>query len=298
MMKQGTRLEGIIAPVLVPFDSNGKINTTILKEEVDFAINTCKVHGIMTVGTESSEFGHLSTEEKMLVTETVAKANNARVPLVAGASGTHTGECIELAKHAKRVGATAVVITPPYVVTAVEEEIIDLYKAVSDTVDIPIMCYNSTILSYDLKVSTLSKIASVKNVVSLKESSRHFGKIGMECVELLDRITLLTTIHVLVPTLLFGGHGCIVPVGPAKLGVQIYNMVKSGDLEGAIDLQKRSFQISEHHVEDRRLATPFYKQALTNMGINVGLPRGPFHDLPAEEKQRLAKGMREVGLIS
>lgn len=296
-MSKRIRLEGIISPVLVPFDDRDRIITSILEEEVELGIETCKVHGLMTVGTESSEFAHLSVEEKMLVTETVTKATRGRVPVVAGASGTRTSECIALATHAKKVGAAAVVVTPPYVVPTSPAETVDLYKEISK-VGIPIMVYNSPVLSYDMDVDLLDKIASIENVVSMKESTRHFAKIGNECMRLLDRITLLTTIHVLVPTLLFGGHGCIVPVGTAKVGVEIYNLFKAGQIQEAVRLQMRAYSLSEGYVEDRRLATAYYKESVNLMGIKVGTPRPPFHHLTAAERNQLATAMANLGLIA
>jgi 4-hydroxy-tetrahydrodipicolinate synthase len=296
-MKPNVKLEGIISPVLVPFDKAGKIKTNVIEQEVDFAIDHCRVHGLMTVGTESSEFAHLSAEERMLVTETVVKAARGRVPVVAGASGTFTDECIKVAQHAKKVGATAIVVTPPYVVPTSNAETIDLFQSISDTVDIPIMMYNSPVLSYDMDLPTLNKLASIRNVVSMKESSRHFAKIASECQLLLDRVTLLTTIHVLVPTMLFGGHGCIVPIGPAKIGVDIYDLVKKGAIEDAIDLQKRAYRLSEGYIEDRRLATAYYKESLTLMGVDVGMPRPPFHHLTNEDRETLKRATKSLNLI-
>lgn len=296
-MKPKVKLEGIIAPVLVPFDKAGKIRTDVLKEQVDFAIEHCKVHGLMTVGTESSEFAHLSADERMLVTETVVKAARGRVPVVAGASGTFTDECLTVGRHAKQVGATAIVVTPPYVVATSDPETIDLYQAISDGVDHPIMVYNSPVLSYDMPLSTLNKIASIQNVISMKESTRHFAKIASECDLLVDRITVLTTIHVLVPTLLFGGHGCIVPVGPAKVGVQIYNLFKAGNIQEAVDLQKRAYRLSEQYVEDRRLATAYYKESLTLMGVDVGVPRAPFHHLSNDDRETLKRALKSLELV-
>jgi len=290
-------LEGIIAPVLVPFDANDKIITTRLAEQVDFGIEECGVHGLMCVGTESSELAHLSKEERMLVIETVTTAARGRVPVVAGASGTYTSECLEVAHLAKAVGATAIVVTPPYVIPTSEEETVELYQVLSDEVGMPMMVYNSPVMSFDMSLDLLDRIASIENMVSMKESTRHFAKIASICDRLLDRLTLLTTIHVLVPTLAFGGHGCIVPVGPAKVGVEIYDLYRSGDMEAAVALQKRAYKLSEGYVEDRRLATAYYKQSLTNMGIDVGQPRPPFHHLSQAEKDQLADAMRQLNLI-
>ncbi len=297
-MAETVRLEGIIAPVLTPFDSADRVDTGLLEAEVDFAIEACGVHGLMTVGTESSEFAHISADEKKLITETVAKRAAGRVPVVAGASATFTGECLDLARHAREVGAAAVVVTPPYVIAPSADETVDLYRRIAEEVDVPVMVYNSPVLSFDMPVSLLKRIAEIPNMVSMKESTRHFAKIAMECIHLLDRWTLLTTIHVLVPTLLFGGHGCIVPVGPAKVGVQIYDLFRAGEIAEAVELQKRAFALSEGYVEDRRLATAYYKESLRLMGIDTGLPRPPFHNLTPADADRLANAMRDLGLIS
>ncbi|MBI4184096.1 MAG: dihydrodipicolinate synthase family protein [Proteobacteria bacterium] len=296
-MPRITRLEGIIAPVLTPFDRNDRVDRAVLKAEVDFAIEECGVHGLMTVGTESSEFAHVSWPEKKLITQTVVEAARGRVPVVAGASATFLSETLDLAGHAKDVGAAAIVVTPPYVVATSPDETVDLFRRIAETVDIPIMVYNSPVLSFDMPLTLLKRIAEIPNVVAMKESTRHFAKIAMECIHLVPRWTLTTTIHVLVPTLLFGGHGCIVPVGPAKVGVTIYDLFKAGRVAEAVALQKRAFALSEGYVEDRRLATAYYKESLRLMGVDTGLPRAPFHNLGPGEAEQLKAAMRGLGLI-
>src|ERR1700758_3754397 len=71
------------------------------------------VHGLVPVGT-TGETATLSHDEHNRVVELCVKTAAGRVPVIAGAGSNSTSEAIELARHAKAIGADAVLAVTGY----------------------------------------------------------------------------------------------------------------------------------------------------------------------------------------
>ena len=95
----------------------------------------------MPVGT-TGESPTLSHEEHKRVVELCVETAAGRVPVIAGAGSNSTAEAIELHRHAKKVGADAVLVVTPYYNKPTQEGLYQHFKAINDAVDIPIIIYN------------------------------------------------------------------------------------------------------------------------------------------------------------
>src|SRR5258708_31579561 len=69
--------------------------------------------GLVPVGT-TGESPTLSHEEHKQVVEWCIAETRGRVPIIAGAGSNSTGEAIDLAQHAEKAGADAVLVVRPY----------------------------------------------------------------------------------------------------------------------------------------------------------------------------------------
>ena len=66
----------------------------------------------------------------------------SRVPVMAGAGSNSTKEAIDLAQHAEKAGADAVLVVTPYYNKPTQEGLYQHYKAINDAIGIPIIIYN------------------------------------------------------------------------------------------------------------------------------------------------------------
>ena len=76
-----------------------------------------------------------------MVEITIAVAKG-RVPVIAGAGSNSTAEAIDLAAHAKRAGADAVLVVTPYYNKPTQEGMFLHFTAIADAVDMPLIIYN------------------------------------------------------------------------------------------------------------------------------------------------------------
>src|SRR6266542_6015264 len=112
MTKTPIQLEGIIIPMITPFDGNEDIDEPALKRYVDWLIQE-GVHGLYPC-SGCGEVWKLTTEEKKRVIEVVVEVADGRVPVLPGTAEGSTRATIELTRFSQRIGADAAVIWPPY----------------------------------------------------------------------------------------------------------------------------------------------------------------------------------------
>jgi 4-hydroxy-tetrahydrodipicolinate synthase len=132
---------GVLPALITPFTDDGNaIDTGALTAIVDRLIGA-GVAGVVPGGS-TGEFTTLSHAERRQVLETTVAAAAGRVPVVAGTGALSTRETVELSVHAEGVGASAVMIVPPFYEALAWRELLAHYTAVADAIDIPIMYYN------------------------------------------------------------------------------------------------------------------------------------------------------------
>jgi 4-hydroxy-tetrahydrodipicolinate synthase len=132
---------GVLPALITPFTEDGSaIDTQSLAAIVDRLI-AGGVGGLVPGGS-TGEFTTLTNDERRLLVETTVTAANGRVPVVAGTGALSTRETVELSRHAQDVGASAVMVVPPFYDAPKWRELQAHYGAVADAIDIPIMYYN------------------------------------------------------------------------------------------------------------------------------------------------------------
>ena len=127
--------------IITPFHADGSINYDKLDELITFHCEN-GTDSIVICGT-TGESSTLTEEEHMECIEVavnVCKGSNTKV--LAGAGSNSTQEAIELAQFAQKCGADAILCVSPYYNKPSQEGLYQHYKAVADSVQIPLMLYN------------------------------------------------------------------------------------------------------------------------------------------------------------
>ena len=113
-MAAKTNFRGSFTALVTPF-KNGSLDEAAFRGLVSWQIAE-GTHGLVPVGTtgESPTLSH--DEHKRVVEWCIDEAKNqpkGRVPVIAGAGSNSTREAIELAEHAEKAGADAVLVVTP-----------------------------------------------------------------------------------------------------------------------------------------------------------------------------------------
>ena len=106
-MAAKTKFRGSFTALVTPF-KNGSVDEAAFRGLVNWQIAE-GTHGLVPVGT-TGESPTLSHDEHKRVVEWCIEEAKGRVPVIAGAGSNSTKEAIELAEHAEKAGANAVLV--------------------------------------------------------------------------------------------------------------------------------------------------------------------------------------------
>ncbi|MFC1704931.1 4-hydroxy-tetrahydrodipicolinate synthase [Nanoarchaeota archaeon] len=163
--------KGVYTAIITPFKTDGAVDWDALQKLVEFQIDN-KVSGIVPMGT-TGESPTLSHEEHGQVIKKVIEWVNKRCTVIAGTGSNSTSEAIRLTQHAEHAGADACLVVNPYYNKPTQEGLYRHFKAVADSVKIPIVVYNiKGRTGVNVETSTLVRlIKDCSNVTAVKEAS-------------------------------------------------------------------------------------------------------------------------------
>jgi 4-hydroxy-tetrahydrodipicolinate synthase len=257
------------------------------------------VHGLVPVGT-TGETSTLSHDEHRHVVELCVKTAAGRVPVIAGAGSNSTAEAIELAQHAKEVGATATLIVTPYYNRPSQEGLYRHYVAIAEAVDLPMLVYNvPSRTSTDISNETLARLSRLPNIVGIKDATGDLPRASLQRLMCGPEWVMLSGDD---PSALgyvaHGGHGCIsvtANVAPQACAA-FYEALLRGDWSAALAAQDRLVRLHKALFLD---ASPSpTKFALAHLGLctdDVRLPIAPCADAV---KPQVLEAMREAGVLA
>ena len=162
--------KGSITALVTPF-ANGAVDEAALQCLVEWQIAEGS-NGLVPCGT-TGESPTLSHQEHKRVVKLTVEAAKRRVPVIAGTGSNNTIEAIDLATHAERAGAEAVLIVSPHYNKPSQDGIYQHFKAIDAAIGIPIIVYNIPPRSVvDISVETLARIfRDCRNVIGVKDAT-------------------------------------------------------------------------------------------------------------------------------
>jgi 4-hydroxy-tetrahydrodipicolinate synthase len=217
---------GSIVALVTPMQVDGAVDDEALDRLVEFHVAN-GTNGIVAVGT-TGESPTLSVEEHIGVVRRVVQRAAKRIPVIAGTGANSTREAIELTQLAKEAGADASLLVTPYYNKPTQEGLFQHYKAIAQSVSIPIVLYNvPSRTSCDLKPETVERLAmALPNIVGLKEAGslernrEHFARVG-------GRLALLSGDDDLACECVLAGYQGVVSVSANVAPRQVRNVIEA-----------------------------------------------------------------------
>jgi 4-hydroxy-tetrahydrodipicolinate synthase len=290
-------LSGILVALITPFTDDGKtVHEGRLQAHVNRMIEA-GVHGLVPGGT-TGEFTAMTSEERKNGLELVIKYTAGRVPVVAGIGALSTWECVDLATHAAKAGADALMVVPPFYDPVNYQQLRTLMKEVHEASNLPIMFYNIPSASgITLSPTELASLSEV-GVQYMKDTSGNAPGLTELLFELDDKITAFNGWDTLTfYGLAAGAKGSvwgatnIIP----ELSVELWNkLAVQGDLRGARELWRKIFPICKF-LESHNYPSAV-KTGMELRGWETGGLRRPFDLLAKEQTEELAGYLSESGL--
>lgn len=164
-------LRGVFTAIITPFRDDESVDEEALKKLIDFNIEN-GVSGIVPCGTTGESPTLTEEEQKRLIKLTVEHVNK-RVIVVAGTGSNNTKHAVEMTKYAEDVGADYALVVNPYYNKPTQEGLYRHFKAIANSVKIPIVIYNiKGRTGVNVETDTLIRLTNdCKNITAVKEAS-------------------------------------------------------------------------------------------------------------------------------
>jgi len=296
-MTAKTSFRGSFTALVTPF-KNGSVDEKAFRDLVEWQIAE-GTNGLVPVGT-TGESPTLSHQEHHDVVEWCVDQARGRVPVVAGAGSNSTKEAVDLAKHAEKVGADAVLVVSPYYNKPTQEGLYQHFKAINDAIGIPILMYNIPGRSVvDISVDTMKRLYELKNIAGVKDATANMTRVSQQRAAIGEDFNQLSGEDITaLGFMAHGGHGCISVtsnVAP-RLCAEFQAACLRGDYRAALKLQDK---LAPLHINLFIETSPApAKFALSLLGKCTNTLRLPM--VPATEKAQIAvrEAMVHAGLIN
>ena len=287
---------GLGTALITPFTRSGALDeaavSRLARRQADAG-----VHFVVPCGT-TGESPTLTESERARIVQLVAEAVDGRAMVLAGAGGYDTREVIRAIQQCERAGAHGILSVSPYYNKPTQEGLYQHYKALADSTKLPIIVYNVPgRTGSNVEPATLARLASVQNIVGVKEASGNMTQIADVCRRVPSDFLVLAGDDVLaLPVMAIGGKGVISVASnevPSEM-VQMVEAAERGDFAGARRWHQALIPLMlTNFIEANPIPV---KAAMAAMGLCEEIYRLPMVPPGEASRQTLLAVLKDLGL--
>ncbi len=291
-------LKGSIVAIVTPFLESGEIDWDAFDKIIDFHL-TNNTDGIVVCGT-TGETPTLSDEEDEALVARAVELIKGKIPVIAGSGSNCTLTAIEKTQKAKDLGADAALVVVPYYNKPTQKGIYNHFKAVAESVDIPIILYNvPSRTGAGLEPETVVQLANdFDNIVAVKEAAgvmSYFTEILANAPE--DFLVYSGDDFLACSANLLGAHGCISVV--ANIIPKDFSKLMEASQNGDVKITRELFYKYQKlmdlcFIESNPIPV---KTALAEMGMMQETFRAPLCTMVDDNKQKLMDELKALSII-
>ena len=240
-------LTGVGVALVTPFHHDRSVDYEGLQKLVEHCINN-GVDYLVVNGT-TSENPTLTTEEKLLILQTVISNVQDRVPVIYGVGGNSTQALVEEISNFDVQGVAAILSASPYYNKPTQEGIYQHYAALSQCSVLPIILYNVPgRTSSNISAETTVRLAKdFGNIVAIKEASGNLDQITEILINRPDGFQVISgddnlTLHMM----LLGAEGVISVSGQGvpEIFCKLVDAALEGDFYSAREAHLALFDLT------------------------------------------------------
>jgi 4-hydroxy-tetrahydrodipicolinate synthase len=290
-------LSGCGTALVTPFDAAGAVDEKALVRLVNWQIES-GTNLLIPCGT-TGEASTLSEAEWLRVIELTVETAAGRVPVFGGCTHNSTSEAVARVRKLSQVrGLTGVLTANPYYNRPGQEGQYQHFRAVAEATELPVLLYNIPgRTGANLEPATALRLASIPNIVGIKESSGLITQIAELITQAPKGFKVFAGDDSLaLPVVALGGAG-VVSVASNLIPREMSQMVTAalrGEWETARELNRKYFRLMQAHFWEPSPAP--VKATMKMLGLleeNLRLPMVPVSE---GTRERLRTVMAEAGL--
>jgi 4-hydroxy-tetrahydrodipicolinate synthase len=291
-------LMGCGTALVTPFRRDGGVDEPALHAMVTWQVES-GIDFLVPCGT-TGEASTLTEAEWLRVVEVVVAGAAGRVPVFAGCTHNATHEVVGRVRKLSQVhGLTGILTANPYYNRPGQEGQYQHFRAIAEATELPVLLYNIPSRSgANLEPTTVLRLAELKNVIGVKESSGNMTQI----TELLtsaprDFKVFAGDDGLALPILSLGGAG-LISVASNVIPGQMARMVRAAlenDWPDARRINRRFFRLMQAHFWEASPAP--VKAVLQMLGRGEDVLRLPMVPVSDATRRRLERLVGELGML-
>lgn len=294
------RLKGVMQSTVTPLKEDFSPDLATFERLVEFHVRT----GATAIAWphHKAESLNLTIAERKLFAEVAVKVTARRVPVSIHVSALAVEDTMELARHAEKIGADAILAITPYFWNPTEAALYDYFVRLGTSIGLPLIAYNSPSYLSGVEITgnlTRRLIERLPNFIGMKEASfnsEKFTEIARAALALRPEFALIAGVEWLAPSVPLGGAGSYSSAGAIcpNLCSALYDASVAGEWPKARALQYKLAQLWDLF---RDQYPSSLKGGMVIMGRAVGPTRPP---LPTASPERIAyirTQLEELGIL-
>jgi 4-hydroxy-tetrahydrodipicolinate synthase len=232
--------DGVFSVLPTPFRGGGEIDVESLKRVVDLIVSA-GVTGVTALGV-TGEAARLSERERGVVVDTVVKQVAGRVKVIVGTSADGVRTCIDFSREARSLGAAAVMVSPPRMPKLNSESVVNHYRSLAESVDLPIIVQDYPPISgFSMEAGLLARIARevpAARAIKLEDPPTPFKTARILAAAGETKVAILGGLGgvFLLEELLAGAAGVMTGFAYPELLVKVVSLYRAGQVDQAANL--------------------------------------------------------------
>jgi 4-hydroxy-tetrahydrodipicolinate synthase len=291
-------LMGCGTALVTPFRRDGGVDEPALHALVNWQIES-GIDFLVPVGT-TGEASTLTEAEWLRTVEVVVASAAGRVPIFAGCTHNATHEAVARARKLSAVhGLTGILSANPYYNRPGQEGQYQHFRAIAEATDLPLLLYNiPPRTGANLELATVLRLAELKNVIGIKESSGNITQITELLISAPRSFKVFSGDDVLaLPILSLGGAGLISVASNAIPG-QMARMVAAAlenNWSEARRINRQFYRLMQAHFWEASPAP--VKAVLQMLGRGEDVLRLPMVPVSSATRRKLEMMVGELGML-
>ncbi len=293
-------LRGVMQSPVTPLKEDFSLDIPTYEKLVDFHVRT----GATAISWphHKAESHNLTKEERMRGAEATVNAVHGRVPVSIHVSSMSVEDAMELAQHAQKIGADAIIAITPYFWAPSPDAIYDYFVRLGTSIDLPMIAYNSPayLEGVEFTAELIERLLlRLPNLIAMKEASfnsEKFMEISRVALKVRPSFSIVAGVEFLAPSVPLGCVGSYSSAGAIcpNLCTALFDACINGRSAEARELQ---FKLASLWDLFRDQYPSSLKGGMVAMGRYVGPTRPPLPTASKEREAFIAKKLAELGIL-
>jgi len=294
------KLRGVMQSPVTPLKEDFSLDLATFEKLLDFHVRTSGT--AISWPHHKGESLNMTIAERKRGAEAAVKAVAGRVGISIHVSALSVEESLDLARHAEKIGADAIIAITPYFWNPTKEAIYEHFVRLGTATKLPIIAYNSPSylsgIEFDGEL-LVRLVERLPNLIGMKEASfnsEKFIELSRAVHPIKPDFALVTGVEYLLPSVPLGGVGSYSSAGAIcpNLCNAAFDACMAGDWDKARELQ---YKLSRLWLLFRDQYPSSLKGGMVMMGRDVGPTRPPLPTATKERQAYLRTQLEELGVM-